>query len=100
MVTVKIIIDILFSIGLFVSAVLMIPQIIKIFITKNTDDFSLLSYVGFNLFQLAMVLHGAMQKDYVLMFGFLLCFILNAIVVIMIMYYRKMKSPVNLKHLD
>lgn len=82
-------IDILFSLGLLAAGLLMIPQIIKLIRVKNSKDFSLLSYAGFNIFQLGMVLHGVFQHDLALVIGMSLCFILNLSTVVLIVRYRQ-----------
>lgn len=64
------VIDIIFSVALFVNASLFIPQITKILKTKQTNSLSLLTFGGFNLIQLAALLYGVVHKDYVMIVGY------------------------------
>lgn len=87
----KYFIEIMFGLGVFFNALLFIPQAIQLFRTKDAAGLSLFTFVGFNIMQLFTVLHGYLNKDYVLMWGFLLSFILCGIVTIMIIFYKKIK---------
>jgi len=81
-------VEVMFGLGLFFNAALFIPQAIKIFKKKTAGEVSLLTFAGFNVMQIFTVLHGYLNKDYVLMFGFLLSFILCAVVTFLILLYR------------
>lgn len=81
-------IELMFGLGLFFNAALFIPQIIKLYKTKNSQGHSLLTFAGFNLIQLFTLLHGYLRKDYLLMFGFVLSLITCGIISFMIIYYR------------
>jgi MtN3 and saliva related transmembrane protein len=85
----KYFIEIVFSVGLFINALLFIPQIIKLYKTKDSEGLSLVTFVGFNLIQLFAVFHGYLHKDYLLMAGFLLSIITCGTVTIMIILYKK-----------
>jgi MtN3 and saliva related transmembrane protein len=78
----------LFGIGLFLNAVLFIPQAIKIFKCKNAKELSLLTFIGFNIIQFFSVCHGFLVKDYILMIGFLLSLITGGMVTVLIIIYR------------
>jgi MtN3 and saliva related transmembrane protein len=86
---IKYFIEIMFGLGVFFNAILFIPQAIKLFYNKNSKDVSLFTFAGFNVMQIFTVLHGYLNKDYVLMWGFLLSFILCGIVTVMIVIYRR-----------
>lgn len=85
----KLLIEILFGLGLFFNAVLFIPQAIILYKKKDSKELSLITFTGFNFIQLFSVLHGYLVKDYILMFGFLFSLITGGIVTIMIILYRK-----------
>jgi MtN3 and saliva related transmembrane protein len=57
---------------MFANAFLFVPQIIRLLKTKNSDGFSLTTFVGFNIIQVFCILHGYIHKDYILMLGMLL----------------------------
>ena len=84
-------IEIFFSIGLFINALLFLPQIIKLYKQKNSQDISLLTFLGFSIIQFFTAYHGYIVKDYKLMYGFILSFALCSIVNILIIYYRLRK---------
>ena len=84
----EIIIETIFSLGLFINAALFIPQIIQLYKIKDSKGFSLITFVGFNITQLFIVLHGILHKDYLLIIGYLLSFFTCGIVTLMIIYYR------------
>jgi MtN3 and saliva related transmembrane protein len=65
----KTIIEIFFSAGMFINALLFIPQVIKLLKTKDSHDLSLLTFAGFNLIQLFILLHGLIHHDYLLLAG-------------------------------
>ena len=81
-------IDIIFGIGLFINAMLFIPQSIRIYQCKNSKDLSLTTFIGFWLTQLSSVIYGYLHKDYILMFGYILALFTCGIVIIMIFKYR------------
>lgn len=84
----EILVEAVFSFGLFVNAVLFIPQIIKLYKTKNADSLSLITFVGFNLIQLFVILHGYLRQDYLLIFGTTLSFLTSGMITALILYYR------------
>lgn len=89
MLDMKMIVDTLAMFALFISATLMIPQIIKIWRERSVEVFSLFSYIGFEIFQIAMVLHGIFTHDWVLILGMGFCLINNTITIGLIFKFRK-----------
>lgn len=87
------IIEVLFSLGLFINAGLFVPQAIKLYRTKNPQGLSLITFAGFNLIQLLAVLHGIIHKDPILILGFSLSLITCGMVTFLLICYRnKIKS--------
>ncbi len=86
------IVEIGFSISLFINAILFIPQIRIIFQTKSAKDVSLVTFVGFNIIQLFTVLHGLIVHDYILVFGYVLSIITCGAVSALVVYYRYIKT--------
>ncbi len=84
----KELVEISFSISLFINALLFVPQIIKLWQTKEAKDLSLLTFAGFNLIQILAVLHGYLKQDYVLMIGFLLSLTTCGAITIQIIIYK------------
>jgi len=83
------IIEIIFSLGLFINAMLFIPQIIKLYQTKNAGGFSLITFAGFNLIQLFTALHGILHHDILLAVGNLLSLATCGLVTGLIIFYKK-----------
>lgn len=86
------IIEFIFSAALFINAVLFIPQVIKIYKEKAAKDVSMPTFLGFLLIQFAIVLHGLITKDYLLVIGYLLSMVTCGSVVVLIFFYRKPKG--------
>lgn len=85
---IKNIIELIFSLALFINALLFIPQAIKIFKDKTSKGLSLLTFVGFLLIQFAVVLHGLINQDYILVIGYLLSMVTCGAVVILALRYK------------
>jgi MtN3 and saliva related transmembrane protein len=83
-----------FSLSLLANALLFIPQAVKLYRTKNITGLSLLTFAGFNVIQVFTVLHGYLQKDYLLILGYLLSLITCGACTWMIIAYRN-KQPSN-----
>ena len=49
----KEIVDIIFSLGLFINAVLFIPQIRVLYKAKTSQNLSIVTFLGFSLIQLS-----------------------------------------------
>lgn len=79
-------VEIFFSISMFVNAALFIPQAIKIFRHKTAAELSLTTFAGFNLIQLSMVLHGYIHQDWFLVLGMGLSFLSCLSVTLQIMF--------------
>ncbi|MBA3537884.1 MAG: hypothetical protein H0T84_14970 [Tatlockia sp.] len=77
-----------FSISLIINAALFIPQIIALLNSKSAEGVSLLTFAGFNVIQLFILLHGLIIKDYLLVAGYLLSLLSGGIVTVLVIYYR------------
>ncbi len=82
-------IEFIFCSGMLLKACLFLPQAIKIFKAKKSEELSLLTFAGLNIMQILTVLHAYFHKDYLLMFGTLLGFLFCFPVTYMIVLYRK-----------
>jgi MtN3 and saliva related transmembrane protein len=95
---IKNIVEICFSAGLFVNALLFVPQIIKLWRTKESKDLSLLTFGGFNLIQIFAILHGCFNQDYILTIGFLLSFITCGTITTQIIFYKFFRKNIAKKN--
>lgn len=89
---IKDVIEITFSFGLFINAILFIPQIIRLYKAKNSEGVSLVTFAGFNLIQILVFLHGYLHDDYLLMLGYFFSIITCGSVVVLILLYRFKKK--------
>ena len=83
------VIDVVVKFALILNAFFILAQVIKIYIEKRVAPFSLISYIGFSIFQLGAALHGFFLKDITLIAGMGASFLLNTIVVIQIILYKR-----------
>jgi MtN3 and saliva related transmembrane protein len=88
MMTIATFIEMVFGLGLFINAALFIPQIIKLYKTKNAQGLSLVTFAGFNFIQLFTILHGYLHKDLLLIIGYVISFIACGVVTTMIILYK------------
>ncbi len=84
----------LFSLSLLANALLFIPQIVKLYRTKDTSGVSLLMFLGFNVTQLIAVVYGYVRGDFILMYGFLLTLFTCGTVSILILIYRTKRDKI------
>ncbi len=88
------IINLVFSIALFINALLFIPQALKIVKEKTSKAISLPMFSGFLLIQLSAVLYGIIHKDKVIAIGYLLSMLTCGAVVCLTLYFKP-KIPKN-----
>jgi MtN3 and saliva related transmembrane protein len=85
-------IDVVFGVGLFINALLFIPQIINLLRQKHANDISLITFAGFNILNIFTVLHGITIHDSWLIIGYMFSVITNTIVTILIIWYRYFRA--------
>lgn len=81
-------VDFFFALGLFINAILFIPQIIRLWRFKDPTGVSFITFAGFDAIQLFTIFHGMLVRDDLLTYGTFLSLITNTIVVLQIIYYR------------
>lgn len=81
-------IEFLFATSLFVNALLFIPQAWRIFRKKESSEVSLITFGGFWLAQLLMVLHALIKHDWLLFSGFAFALMTCGSVIVMTLRYR------------
>lgn len=81
-------VDFIFGVGLFINAMLFIPQAIKIYKNKHAKDISLITFAGFIITQLAAICYGYLHQDYILMGGYLLAILTCGTVTTLAFKYR------------
>lgn len=86
--TIKNFIEFGFGAALFFNAVLFLPQIIRLFKIKNGEGLSLLTFSGFCLIQVFVILHGFVVRDYLLIGGYTLSLVMCGTVTFLIVFYR------------
>jgi MtN3 and saliva related transmembrane protein len=82
------IIDTIFGAGLFVNALLFIPQAIRIMKAKQARDLSITTFIGFSLLQLIATSYGWVHHDYILMIGYFLSLVTCGFVTCLVIYYK------------
>lgn len=83
------VIETIFGLGLFFKAMVFLPQLIKLYRSKSAQNISLLTFLGFNIMQIVTILYGYTNKDYILMTGFLLSFLICGSITTLIILYKK-----------
>lgn len=89
---IKYFVNAVFGIGLFINALLFIPQIIALWKKKHADDVSLITFAGFNIINLFTLLHGLIENDKWLVIGISSSVLTNTTVTILIIWYRYIKK--------
>lgn len=87
--TVKLIVDLIFDVALFVNAVIYVPQVLKVIRLKEARELSFITFFGICLLQLSMALHGYVHQDYGLMIGMLAAFLVSLVLTFLLVKYRK-----------
>jgi MtN3 and saliva related transmembrane protein len=82
------IVNIIFSIALFINALLFIPQIVALWRNKHANDVSLITFAGFNIINIFTMLHGFTIHDRLLIIGYSFSVFTNTIVTGLIVWYR------------
>lgn len=84
----KLLIAGLFSFSLGINSLLFVPQMLKLFKTKNPNSLSFLTFLGFNCVQFLGVLHCYLIKDYFPMIGWLASLITCGTITLLILFYK------------
>lgn len=85
----KYLIELFFSMGLFINALLFVSQAVKLFQTKSSSDLSIITFTGFNVHQILVLLHAYINNDPILMYGYMPSFVSCGLVTFLVFYYRK-----------
>lgn len=78
-----------FGFALLINAILFIPQAMRIWKEKTAKSVSLITFLGFWLTQLTIVIHGIIKKDYILATGYLLSMVTCGGVIFLAIYFRR-----------
>lgn len=84
-------IEIFFTIAATCNSLLFVPQIIRLFKQKDSKEISFITFFGFNVINVAYLLHGVVRSDELLIVASTLSVITNTTVTLQILYYRYMK---------
>lgn len=85
-------IEFVFSIGLFINALLFVMQAVHIYGKKNAKGISLATFFGMLLIQLTVVLHGLIVADYILVAGYAASMVSCSLVVGLTIFYNRKSS--------
>jgi MtN3 and saliva related transmembrane protein len=89
----KDIVAFIFGLGLFVNALIFVPQVVQIWRLKRADSISLATFAGFNILQAIGVIHGYFQHDLALLFGMIASLITSGSVTLLTVVYRRSAKP-------
>lgn len=82
-------VTLLFGLGLFVNALLFIPQVLRIWRVKNAESVSLVTFGMFNVLQVIGALHGYFEHDWALMVGMAAALVTSGAVTALAVIYRQ-----------
>lgn len=86
---IRIFVESVFGLCLLFNAFVFIPQAMKVYKTKDVRGLSLITFIGFNIVQFFTILHGIINRDFVLVCGNVLAFVTCGIVTFFIVKYHK-----------
>jgi MtN3 and saliva related transmembrane protein len=82
----KCFVELIFGLSMFINALLFVPQAVKVYRTQDAKSLSKITFLGFNAVQVFTILHGYINSDYSLMFGFMLTLFTSGIVTSLIFF--------------
>ena len=100
MVIIKETVELIFSVALFINALLFIPQSVRILKEKTAKGVSFVTFMGLLLIQFAIVLHGIITHDTILILGYVVSMITTGSVVMLIFIYRNKTSSLQTNNID
>jgi len=89
----KDIVAFIFGLGLFVNALIFVPQAVQIWRLKRAESISLATFAGFNILQVIGAIHGYFQHDFALLFGMIASLIASGSVTLLTVIYRRSAKP-------
>ena len=92
----KLFVEFFFGLSMFVNAILFVPQILRLFKTKNPVGLSLTTFIGFNAIQIFSILHGYIHNDYIFMSGMLLSLLLCGCISLLIILYKFRRNRIKM----
>jgi len=81
-------VEVLFAGALVINMFLYVPQIIVLLKTKNSQNISIVTFIGITFSQLFIVLHSILNKDYLLLVGCLGTLVTCGSATALAIYYR------------
>ncbi|MCK4608686.1 MAG: hypothetical protein KAT71_04315 [Gammaproteobacteria bacterium] len=84
----KEIVTIFFLLGLVLNSAILIPQIVKVVKTKDSQGLSGVTFLGFCVLQFIVVLHAYFHHDVILMVGMFVAMFTTGLLVFLIMIYK------------
>jgi two-component system, OmpR family, aerobic respiration control sensor histidine kinase ArcB len=89
MIVLKDSVQLAFGAGLFVNALLFVPQSVRIIKEKSAKGVSLFTFLGLLLIQFTLVLYGIVERDYLLIIGCVASMVAYSSVAALVLLYRK-----------
>ena len=96
MIFIRNLVEIMFGCGLFINALLFIPQLIKLWKVKTSGSISLIMFLGFNTIQLFTVAHAYLHNDYILLIGTGLSLLTSGCVTVLAIVYKYTRDDFHL----
>ena len=88
----KQIVAVVFGLGLICNALLFMPQALAVWRSKSSKDISLVTFAGFNVFQIIAVIHGVYQHDFSLILGMIASLLTSGTVTVLTIAYRRREA--------
>lgn len=85
-------VEVVFGLGMFINALLFIPQAVRMYKAKSSEGVSATTFLGFNLIQIFTILHGYIHNDWMLAAGYVLSLVISGITTYLVFVYRKKSS--------
>jgi MtN3 and saliva related transmembrane protein len=84
-------INVIYSLSFLWTAFSALPQIITLLRTKNSNELSIITFLGFNFIQVVTIAHAYFYQEWLTLAGVLLLLIIYTALSYLIVYYRVKK---------
>jgi uncharacterized protein with PQ loop repeat len=81
--------------GLFVNGCFFIPQIWRLYQTKDSSSVSLLTFFGFAITQIIAIINGYYYDNWAMVWGYAFSVVTCSGVIFLIIYYQVIKNKKN-----
>lgn len=84
----KLLIFWLYQLVMYGVALSYVPQIVRLYKTKDANELSFITFLGFALLQVISAIHGYYTHNLTLLFSMILCVVFSLILNVQIICYR------------